>query len=83
MIAIAIHWIFRTYTVLLVMRIALSWFPNLHQYRFSHFVKFYTDPYLNIFRKIIPPIGGMLDISPMLAFFVLQFVEKLFFNFLR
>lgn len=31
------------------------------------------DPYLNIFRRIIPPIGGMVDISPILALLVLQF----------
>jgi YggT family protein len=30
------------------------------------------DPYLNIFRGIIPPIGGTLDLSPILAFLVLN-----------
>lgn len=29
------------------------------------------DPYLNIFRGIIPPLGG-LDLSPILAFLVLN-----------
>ena len=31
-----------------------------------------ADPYLNLFRGIIPPIGGTLDLSPILAFFALN-----------
>ena len=30
------------------------------------------DPYLNLFRKIIPPIGGMVDVTPIVALLVLQ-----------
>ena len=36
-----------------------------------------VDPFLNIFRKFIPPIGGMVDISPIVAFFVLQLLLRL------
>jgi uncharacterized protein YggT (Ycf19 family) len=36
-----------------------------------------TDPYLNIFRKIIPPLGGVLDFSPILGFLTLQFMESI------
>jgi YggT family protein len=32
-----------------------------------------TDPYLNLFRSIIPPLGGM-DFSPMIAILLLQFL---------
>jgi len=31
-----------------------------------------TDPYLNLFRGIIPPLGGTLDLSPIIAFTVLN-----------
>ncbi len=31
-----------------------------------------TDPYLSLFRGIIPPLGGTLDLSPILAFVVLN-----------
>jgi len=41
------------------------------------FVAYYTDPYLNIFRKILPPIGGTLDISPFLALLALGYIERL------
>ncbi len=39
------------------------------------FIAFYTDPYLNFFRNIIPPLG-MLDLSPIIAIFILQIIEK-------
>ena len=30
------------------------------------------DPYLNLFRGIIPPLGGTIDLSPILAFIALD-----------
>jgi len=38
-----------------------------------------TDPYLNIFRKLIPPAYG-LDFSPMIGLVILQLIEKLVFT---
>ena len=31
------------------------------------------DPFLNLFKRLIPPIGGMVDITPIIALLVLQF----------
>ena len=31
------------------------------------------DPYLDLFKKLIPPIGGMVDVTPIIALLVLQF----------
>lgn len=66
--------IFFIYMIMLFTRIVSSWFPEFQQTRFMQFIMFYTDPYLNIFRRIIPPLG-MIDISPIVAFFVLQIIE--------
>lgn len=74
---------FSIYTILLFARIALSWFPNLYKYDFTKFIIFVTDPYMNIFRQIIPPIGGFLDLSPMLAFFALRFLENFILSLFR
>ena len=65
------------YFVLLIIRILLSWFPNINWFDppFSILSQL-TDPYLNLFRSIIPPIGG-LDFSPLLAIFLLQFIQTL------
>lgn len=35
------------------------------------------DPYLNLFKRLIPPIGGMVDITPIIALLVLQFAVRL------
>ena len=74
--------LFTTYTFMLLARVVGSWFPRFAQSPIMRFVAFYTDPYLNIFRKIIPPLG-MLDISPMVAFFALQLVQGILFTVLR
>lgn len=78
-----IQWFFGIYTLLLFARVVGSWFPNFAYHPIMRFLRFYTDPYLNIFRRIIPPIGGALDLSPMIAFFVLQFLEKILLGFIR
>ncbi len=31
------------------------------------------DPFLDLFKRLIPPIGGMIDITPIIALLVLQF----------
>lgn len=72
----AIRLLFLVYTIMILIRVLGSWFPNFQQSRFMQFVAHYTDPYINIFRRFIPPIGGVLDLSPLIAFFVLKLVEK-------
>jgi YggT family protein len=70
-----IHILFVAYTVLIFLRIVSSWFPAYQSHHFVRFLAFYTDPYLNLFRRLLPPLGGVLDISPILAFFVLRLME--------
>lgn len=76
MIIRAIDLLFTAYTVMLLIRILASWVPEWTNNRFMHFISFYTDPYLNVFRKIIPPLG-MIDISPMIAFLALGVIEQM------
>lgn len=67
--------IFWVYTIMLFVRILGSWFPEYQRHQFFLFIAFYTDPYLNLFRSVIPPLG-MLDISPIVAFLCLGFLEQ-------
>ena len=69
--------LFYVYMLLLLVRIISSWFPEMHDHPLLIFIGKYTDPYLNIFRRVIPPIGGVLDISPIVAFFALQLLESI------
>lgn len=73
--AYIIDLIFQVYTIMLFARILGSWVPDLQGYRFMQFIAFYTDPYLNLFRRIIPPLG-MLDISPIIAFIALSMLKQ-------
>jgi YggT family protein len=76
-LADVIHLLFYCYTILLFVRIVVSWFPAWHHHTLVRFVSFYTDPYLNLFRRFLPPLGGVIDISPLLAFFVLRLIEMI------
>lgn len=60
------------YMLLIIIRILLTWFPTIDWYNqpFAALSQI-TDPYLNLFRSIIPPLGG-IDISPILAILLLQ-----------
>jgi YggT family protein len=70
------------YVALMIIRVLLSWFPNINWYDppFSILSQL-TDPYLNLFRSIIPPLGG-IDFSPLIAFFVLQYGSQLLISLL-
>lgn len=68
------------YVAVILIYILMSWLPN-HQtgivgdiYRALGAI---CDPFLNVFRRIIPPIGGMLDISPIFAIIVVQLLGRL------
>jgi len=66
------------YVVLILIRILMSYFRNIPYYRaldiFLRFVTEVTDPWLNLFRRFIPPVrvgGAALDLTPMIAVFAL------------
>ncbi|CAN8069652.1 unnamed protein product [Agarophyton chilense] len=62
---------FSIYQNVIVARILLSWFPGIQNNRLVRPLFTVCDPYLNLFRRVVPPIFG-LDLSPVLALFVLQ-----------
>eukprot|EP00879_Flechtneria_rotunda_P029283 GHRR01031621.1.p1 GENE.GHRR01031621.1~~GHRR01031621.1.p1 ORF type:complete len:104 (+),score=8.08 GHRR01031621.1:281-592(+) len=59
------------YNTALVVRLVLTWFPNPPSFIIGP-LSTLCDPYLNLFRGIIPPLGGTLDFSPILAFVLLS-----------
>ena len=63
------------YYALLIIRILLTWFPGIDWSNgILSALSSITDPYLNIFRGIIPPIGGF-DISSLLALILFQVIQ--------
>jgi YggT family protein len=70
--------LFLVYFILIFANIVLSFIPrvpfSLWSQAVINFVRETTDPYLNIFRRIMRPIGGgpiSIDLSPMLGLLVL------------
>ncbi len=63
------------YNTVITARILLSWFPQAQGVAILQPVFQITDPYLNLFRGLLPPIFG-LDLSPILAFVTLDLLQK-------
>lgn len=62
------------YIFVIILWCLLSWFPNIrwHEQPFRS-LNMLVEPVIAPFRRLIPPLGGM-DLSPMVAILVLQFV---------
>ncbi|UFU00959.1 YggT family protein [Radiobacillus kanasensis] len=63
------------YSYALIVYILLSWFPGARESSFGTFLARICEPYLEPFRKIIPPLG-MIDISPIVGILVLNFASR-------
>jgi len=69
-----IYLAFQIYMILILVRIVLSWVKHNPYHPVIRFIYETTEPFLGFFRKIIPPIG-MMDISPIVAYFVLLLIR--------
>lgn len=75
--------VLRFYAWLIIGYILLSWIPAggvVDDIRRA--LSTLVDPYLNIFRRFIPPIG-MIDISPIVAILVLNVLSGIIVSALR
>jgi YggT family protein len=76
--------LFAVYTILILLNILISFVPRM-PYRpwlraVLDFITETTDPYLNVFRSFIRPIGGggfAFDPSPIIALIALGFIETI------
>lgn len=62
------------YSYLIIGYVLLSWFPNARESAIGQMLGRIVEPYVGIFRRFIPPIGGVLDLSPIVAIFALRFI---------
>ena len=79
MLTLLLYRLIEAYTLIIFVYVIMSWFPS----RNGIIRDIYTvlgricDPYLDLFRKLIPPIGGMVDVTPIIALLVLSFASNL------
>jgi YggT family protein len=77
-VATYVNALFLVYIILIFLNILSAWIPRMPYYRALRatldFIKETTDPYLNLFRRFLPPIGGggfALDLSPIIGVILL------------
>lgn len=83
-IASYVRALFEVYIALIFIYILTNWMFSfglrLPYNRFSdaivNFLRDVCDPYLRLFRRLIPPIG-MIDITPIIAIIVLYIAERI------
>jgi YggT family protein len=82
--------LFLVYLILIFIRVLMSWIPRMPYNRYLRaalgFVEEVTDPYLNVFRRFVPPLGGggfALDLSPILAIILLLIAQSVVVGLIR
>ncbi|MBS96653.1 MAG: YggT family protein [SAR202 cluster bacterium] len=64
-------------------RVILSWLsPSIQSSNFALVIYLITEPILRPIRRIAAPIGGTLDISPIIALLLIQFIERIILRIL-
>jgi YggT family protein len=76
--------LFVVYIALVLLNVLSSWIPRMPYNpalrAVLDFIHETTDPYLNLFRRFLPPVGGggfALDLSPLLGIIVLFLLQAL------
>jgi YggT family protein len=82
-----VSYAFQIYSLLILIRVVFSWLA-LSPYRASglhplvRLLNRVTDPVLLPLQRIIPPIGGAIDISPLVALLLLQVLRYIVLSLL-
>lgn len=69
--------LFHLYSLIIIVRVVVSWVRVDPRNQFVRILSAVTDPVLVPIQKVIPPIGGGLDISPIVAILLIQLLRKL------
>jgi YggT family protein len=70
-----LHWVINAYNWILIARVILSWVSPDPRNLIVQFIYSATEPLLEKVRRKVPPIG-MLDMSVIVVFIVLFFVDS-------
>ncbi|MSR89276.1 MAG: YggT family protein [Candidatus Margulisbacteria bacterium] len=73
---------FQAIYILLIARTLLSWIPHNPNHAIIQWIYKLTEPVLGKLREMIPPLGGTLDISPIIAYILIGLIQKLVWQLL-
>lgn len=82
---------FLVFAILILLNILIGWMPRIPFYSrwfraVLDFITETTDPYLNLFRRVVPSVGGSgfaLNFAPVVALIVLFVVEAVVVGLIR
>ncbi|MBI4788638.1 MAG: YggT family protein [Chloroflexi bacterium] len=66
----------------IIARALVSWLPIDRYHPAIRILDQITEPILAPLRRVIPPLGGMMDITPIIALILIQIVQALVHNVL-
>lgn len=66
--------LYQIYFYMILIYVLMSWVPSVKDSFVGELLGKIVEPYLSVFRRFIPPIGGILDISPIIALIALDFL---------
>ncbi|KAA9007590.1 YggT family protein [Paenibacillus spiritus] len=68
-----INILYGIYMWMIIFYVLMSWFPAISNSFVGELLAKLVEPYLAPFRRVIPPLFGTMDFSPIIAFFVLRY----------
>jgi YggT family protein len=82
-----ISWGFQLYEFLILIRVLLTWittdpYSPVIRHPIVQILHRVTEPVLQPLRRVIPPIGGTVDISPVIALILLEILRRVLVSFL-
>ncbi len=65
------------YQIVFIVRCFLSLFPHDRNHSAVVFLHKITDPLLEPIRRVIPPMAGMIDFSPLVVILGLELIKRI------
>jgi YggT family protein len=75
--------LFTVLSLAVIARALLSWFDPGLRYPISQLLVDLTEPIIAPIRRVVPPVGGMIDLSPLIALILLQVIERVIISSLN
>ncbi|MDQ3698082.1 MAG: YggT family protein [Gemmatimonadota bacterium] len=82
-LVLLVSWSIGLLQIALLVRVLSSWL-RIGEYKpWVRWAVVLTDPILRPLRRVIPPLGGMVDITPIIAWFLLSLIQSLLLSGMR
>ncbi len=75
--------LFTVLSLAVIARALLSFFDPMMRYPISQVIVDLTEPIIGPIRRVVPPLGGTIDLSPMIALILLQVIDRVVINSLN